>query len=73
MKKNYVLEHNFGYGQSIDDKDSVINKLNLKNIFDLKTYIKYVIEEQFINVKVENNLVAKIPNEPKTKIVIEII
>lgn len=50
----YVLNHNYGYGQEIELKE--LNRINLRNIEDLKTYLQDLLElelcenEQIISI-----------------------
>lgn len=63
--KNYVLNHDFGYGKKCHE----INKLNLRNIEDVKIYVKSVIGATFVGAFDEDVLV--INNQCKIKISIE--
>ncbi len=72
MKNNYVKNHNFGYGNCIGDEDSIINKLELRNVSDLKFYIKDIIETQLVDASVKYNKVT-IPNTASVKLFIELI
>ena len=45
FSKRYVLNHDFGYGK--ENQKEEINKLNLRNINDLKYYIKDFISNVF--------------------------
>ena len=44
--KDYVLNHDFGYGKG--DLACIINKLELRNIEDIKFYVNWSIKEIFI-------------------------
>ncbi len=52
--EKYVLDHDFGYGKNINPK--CLNKLFLRNIEDLKVYVKDIIYKNIIENK---NLSAK--------------
>ena len=39
MKNYYVLKHDFGYGKDFKD----LNKLQLRNVQDLKDYLKLIL------------------------------
>jgi len=45
----YVLKHDFGYGREPELKE--LNKLELKNIEDVKVYVADVLENAFTNYK----------------------
>lgn len=45
--KEYILKHDFGYGRNPETK--IINKLELRNIKDLKVYIDDVLENCFLD------------------------
>ncbi len=53
--------HDFGYGKNYSDtfNDSMINKLEIKKVSDLKHYLIELLESQLINVKVKNSIVKK--------------
>lgn len=72
MKNNYVKNHNFGYGNCIGDEDSIINKLELRNVADLKFYIKDIIETQLVNASVKYSKVI-ISDTETVKLFIELI
>ncbi len=57
--KNYELNHDFGYGTSINNDDSNIKKLKLNNINDLQIYLQDLIESQMINTTIKNNVIRK--------------
>ena len=57
--KNYELNHDFGYGTSINNDDSNIKKLKLNNINDLQIYLQDLIESQMINTTTKNNVIRK--------------
>ncbi len=67
--KNYELNHDFGYGTSINNDDSNIKKLKLnksysdqkkkKKINDLQIYLQDLIESQMINTTIKNNVIRK--------------
>ncbi len=54
--KNYELNHDFGYGTSINNDDSNIKKLKLN---DLQIYLQDLIESQMINTTIKNNVIRK--------------
>lgn len=57
---DYIKNHNFGYGTCEQgNSDSTIIKLKLRNIKDLKCYLKDLISSQDENAKVINNKVKK--------------
>ena len=47
--KDYVLNHDFGYGRE-PELDELI-KLELRNIEDVKVYVADALENAFINYK----------------------
>ena len=47
--KEYVLNHDFGYGREPELKE--LNKLELRNIEDVKVYVADVLENAFTNYK----------------------
>lgn len=55
MKNNYVLEHDFGYGRENEPKN--LNKLKLRNIDDLKTYLNAVVECSYLK-QMKNNIIV---------------
>lgn len=55
--KNYVLDHDFGYGTC----SKKIKKLKLRNVDDLKDYVKDLIDTQFFsNNALSSQLVIEI-------------
>lgn len=65
--KDYVLNHNYGYGQAEEPVD--LYKINLRNIDDLKVYIVDAIGNAFF-AKYQNNVIEFADNV-KCKIMIE--
>jgi len=65
MQNDYVLNHDYGYGKHPEQR--VLNKLSLRNIEDLKTYIIQLVEDMFYAtfedwyvIFKEDNLITKI-------------
>lgn len=54
MKKDYVLDHDYGYGK--EPEQIKLNKLELRNIEDIRTYIKRLMD-LFVGVKFDDNIV----------------
>lgn len=48
MKNCNILDHDFGYGKTFDKLE--INKLNLKNLNELKIYIEDILLTQYIGL-----------------------
>jgi len=65
--KQYVLMHNFGYGSEPEKKE--LNKLLLRNIFDLKTYVYDLMSIAFF-ANVEKNVLTFVGS--KQKIIVDI-
>ena len=65
--KEYVLNHDFGYGRVPETK--IINKLNLRNIEDLKIYVDDILENCFLNYE-QGSLTIK-EKDIQFKIIIE--
>ena len=65
--KEYVLNHDYGYGQ--EEEKVELNKLNLRNIEDLKVYVDDAIQNAFV-AKYQNNII-EFKDKEKCKIVIE--
>lgn len=63
MKDNYVKKHNFNY-----DKEQ-INKIELRNVNDVKIYIEDILKNAFV-AKTKNNIV-KFDDNIKVKIKIK--
>ncbi|MGN1201328.1 MAG: hypothetical protein ACI4R8_03640 [Candidatus Caccovivens sp.] len=71
MKRNpYVLDHDFGYGKERENDE--LTKLELRNIDELKCYVKDRIDNTFIaDVK---DFTVKFKSEtPTQEVLIEII
>lgn len=51
--KEYVLNHDFGYGQNLETKK--IKKLKLRNIYDLIEYVDDLVETQFAKDNCKDN------------------
>lgn len=55
---NYVRKHNFGYGSCAEKQyDSHINKLELRTISDLNSYLKDLLQSQMVDTKVIDNII----------------
>ena len=67
MKNYYVLKHDFGYGKDFKD----LNKLQLRNVQDLKDYLKLILLFTY-NVRVEQETLH-FPKIGKVKVNVEII
>jgi len=46
MKNNYVLKHDYGYGR--EEELEELNRLKLRNIKDVETYVLDIIENGFV-------------------------
>ena len=46
MKNNYVLKHDFGYGR--EEELEELNRLKLRNIKDVETYVLDIIENGIV-------------------------
>ncbi|MBR6778772.1 MAG: hypothetical protein IKM43_01280 [Clostridia bacterium] len=68
MINSYVLNHEYGYGKVPEQK--VLNKLMLRNIDDLKTYIQQCVKDVF-TADYKNNVVYFFDNKLKTQIIIK--
>lgn len=68
MKNNYVLNHDYGYGREPEQEE--LNKLNLRNIDDLKVYIGDIISHMFV-AKVKNNMIQFLEDQSKVEVIIE--
>jgi len=44
MDKNYVLNHDYGYGKGQEE----INKIKLRNLCDLETYVLDVLKNSVV-------------------------
>lgn len=66
--KNYVLNHDYGYGKQPEHKK--LNKLKLRNVEDLKVYVHDVIDTSFV-ATYEKNIIEFKLDKQKTKVVIE--
>ncbi len=66
----YVLNHDYGYNREPERKN--LRKLKLRNLDDLKTYIKQFIEDKFCASFI-NWIVVFNNSKLKTKILLEII
>ena len=64
--KEYVLNHDYGYGQ---EEKVNLDKLTLRNIEDLKVYVDDAIQNAFV-AKYQNNII-EFKDKEKCKIVIE--
>lgn len=68
MKNEYVLNHDYGYGKEPEQEE--LNKLELRNIEDLKVYIKDIMKNTF-NASVRKNTLTFLDDMSKTEVVIE--
>lgn len=68
--KDYVLNHDYGYGQ--EEEKEELNKLKLRNINDLKVYVEDVIINAF-NATYINTVIQFNNDKSKYKIVVETI
>lgn len=50
--KEYVLQHDYGYGKNVNPNN--INKLYLRNIEDLKVYVKDIVYKNVISLNEVN-------------------
>ena len=46
MKNNYVLKHDYGYGR--EEELEELNRLKLRKIKDVETYVLDIIENGFV-------------------------
>ena len=67
--KEYVLNHNFGYGTG--KLDATLNKLELRNIQDVNFYINWSIKELFVANVTEDNIITFFEDNSKAQILIE--
>lgn len=65
--KQKKLNHNYGYGTGIYNRDSVVKKLKLKNVNALKIYIEELFTSQLLNATIENGIV-KMDSFPEVKL-----
>lgn len=68
MKNEYVLNHDYGYGKEPEQEE--LNKLELRNIEDLKVYVKDIMKNTF-NASVRKNTLTFLDDMSKTEVVIE--
>lgn len=59
MQNEYVLNHDFGYGNF----EGYIHKLRLRNLEDLKVYIEDILKSQFVGIVQRGEI--KLLNERK--------
>ncbi len=71
MNNDYIKKHNFNYGNSSFEKDSVINKLKLRTTEDLMDYLKEALEDLFINAKLVGDIMIDFSYLTYTQIIIE--
>lgn len=65
---DYILKHDFGYGNHDEEKE--INKLTLRNMEDVDCYINQLLKTLFI-AEVNKQVVKFVPENIKTKVVIK--
>lgn len=65
---DYVLNHNYGYGNVIEKK--TINKLKLRCIDDLRVYVEDVINNAFVAI-CKNDIVKFEYNQQQAMLIIE--
>lgn len=65
--KDYVLNHDYGYGKEPEQEN--LNKLKLRSVEDLKVYVDDVIGNAFVATYNNNIIEFKLD---KTKVKIEI-
>lgn len=68
MKNDYVLKHNYGYGEEIEREE--LSKLELRNVVDLSVYIKDLISVIF-NAKVKNNYIQFLSTNSIFEVLVE--
>ena len=68
---DYVLKHNFGYGQEPEVPNEKLNKLKLRNYEDVKFYVGWSLREIFHAKITKFNIVKFYDSKIKTKVVIE--
>lgn len=69
MENDYVLKHDFGYGRETELE--TLNKLELRNIDDLKVYVNDALST--FNANINDNIVEFLTDNTKTKVIIETI
>ena len=67
--KDYVLKHDFGYGREPELIN--LNKLELRNLEDVKVYVNWSIREAFSARVDDNNLIVFLEDDSKVQIKIE--
>ena len=67
--KGYVLNHDFGYGKG--DLDSILNKLELRNMEDVKFYVNWSMKEIFLANVTNDNIITIFDDNSKVQILIE--
>lgn len=72
-KNNYVLKHNYNYGTAVDNEDSVINKIILRDEQDLKCYIQDLLSNILADVKIKNNILTNYNSKSVSEINVELI
>ena len=68
--KDYVLNHDYGYGQ--EEEKEELNKLKLRNVNDLNVYVDDAIINAF-NATYINNVIQFNNDKSRCKIVVETI
>ncbi|MBQ4558159.1 MAG: hypothetical protein IJA61_02140 [Clostridia bacterium] len=66
---DYVLNHDFGYGRVPEVLK--LNKLELRNVEDLKFYVNWSIRELFSAVVDDKNIINFVEDGSKVQIIIE--
>lgn len=68
---NYITQHDFGYGKETEIIN--LNKLELRNLKDLETYINWSLKELFFANIDNKNIITFFNNKSKIKINIKLI
>ncbi|MCM1534150.1 MAG: hypothetical protein NC099_05810 [Corallococcus sp.] len=70
VQNDYVLNHDYGDGYSDTEQ---INKLKLRDVKDLRCYVKDIIESNIVNASVKGDIVTGIVGEDDVEIAIRIL
>jgi len=69
-KTNYVFNHDYGYC-SENNPNELIDKLELRDISDLKLYLADLVDTNFFDVKVIKSLVLKSADGQRVRILVK--
>lgn len=68
--RDYVLNHQFGYGQ--EEEKEELNKLELRNIDDLKVYVDDAVVNAF-NATYKDKVLQFNTDKSKCKIIVKVV